>query len=160
MAGTEEARATPTFPAVVQRHYGLATVAVDPPQGCQLCHVDDIGGTPMTLRPFGRLLSVQFGVAAYDDASLEAALTALDSQDPQLGAEIKNGGNPNTGSAPGGPTADGGAAPLAGATPIANADPVPGYGCTIGSPKSGRAAAFWPIGVLTATLTLRRRRRG
>jgi hypothetical protein len=154
MACTEEARATPTFPDVVQSHYGLSAKPVDPPQGCMLCHVDDVGGAPTTLRPFGRHLFNEYRVVAYDDASLRAALTLLDSQEPGLAAVIKSGGDPNNGPAGGGATTDGGVA-------IASdgiTDPVPGYGCMMCAPRNARGIP-WAIGSLGGAWMLRRRRR-
>jgi hypothetical protein len=151
--------ATPTFPADVQTYYGLATVPVDPPNGCRLCHTDDIGGTPTTLRPFGRLLYTQLSVLPYDDQSVRSALMQLDTQYPTLAAAIKSGGDPNN--APTTPSSgamtDGGAAVPVNAIP---ADPIPEYGCTIGRARLGNALSLvWPIGSSLALLAFRRHRR-
>jgi hypothetical protein len=151
LAWGRDSQATPTFPAVVQSYYGLSSVPIDPPQGCRLCHVDDIGGTPTTLRPFGRMLYTQFGVVPYDDQSLRSALMALDSQYPIAAAEIKSGADPNTAEAPAVDAGAGGGGSRVGG------DPVPYYGCAIHA-RANAAAGGWPIGALLALVALRRRK--
>jgi hypothetical protein len=131
------ARATPSFPADVQIHYGLSAVPVDPPLGCELCHMDDSGGLPPTLRPFGRLLYTQLGVQPYDDASLKTALGELDTQYTNLADDIATGKDPNDDLAGG---SEGGAA--------IDQDPVPMYGCAV-APGS-RAGAWGTAGIFAA----------
>lgn len=149
----EDAGATQEFPGVVQSYYGLSAVPVDPPMGCRLCHIDDNGGTPTTLRPFGRMLYIQFAVVPYDDQSLRSALMALDSQDPIAVAEIKSGADPNTAEAPANPDAAAGPGGVANAT---GGDPVPWYGCAI-QPRANGPAGGAPLGALVILLALRRR---
>jgi hypothetical protein len=158
-AWTATAHATQEFPDVVKSYYDLSMHAVDQ-QGCQLCHVDDMGGPPTTLRSFGRLLFNEFNVAPYDDGSLRSALMALDSQEPMLGADIKSGADPNNDptlgmSVTNGDSGGGGSA----ATTTTITDPVPGYGCAIG--PSGRSSkgrtVCGPLGALALVLALRRR---
>ncbi len=115
------ARATPSFPGDVELHYGLTSVPVDPPLGCELCHADDSGGDPTTLRPFGRLLYVQLDVQPYDDASLQSALGTIDTQYTNLADDIATGRDPNDDLGGGG---EGG---------VIDADPVPTYGCAVGA---------------------------
>jgi hypothetical protein len=105
------AGATSSFPGVVQQHYMLMQVAVDPPLGCRLCHVDDSGG--VNLRPFGLLLSGTYGVQPYDEGSLRTALAALDAQNSPLAQDIKDGVDPNL--------------------EAGNGDPSPAYGCSAAS---------------------------
>jgi hypothetical protein len=129
------ARATPSFPGDVQTHYGLSGPPF-PPNGCQLCHQDDNGGDPTTLRPFGRLLYTQFHVQAYDDDSLRTALGELDTQYMNLADDIATGKDPNVDLSGG----EGG---------IANPDPIPMYGCAVGA---GSAAGHRGVALAFAAL--------
>jgi hypothetical protein len=113
------ARATPTFPGVVKDHYMLAAVPVDPPLGCMLCHTTDVGGASQ--RPFGLLLSSQYGVRQNDEGSLKSALSALDAQGSKLSQDLRTGIDPNI--------------------DVTN-DPTPLYGCGVmSSPGAALAAA-------------------
>jgi hypothetical protein len=140
------AHATPTFPGDVEVHYGLNAVPVDPPNGCELCHQDDLGGDPTTLRPFGRLLYTQFHVEPYDDDSLRSALGQLDSQYTNLADDIATGKDPNSDIGGG----EGGVA--------IHVDPVPMYGCAVGAGSRGSGAAVI-FGALAAAAIYRPKRR-
>jgi hypothetical protein len=141
------ARATPDFPAVVEATYGLNSVPVDPPLGCELCHQDDSGGLPSTLRPFGRLLYDQFHVQAYDDDSLRTGLAQLDAQYMNLGDDIATGKDPNVDLSGG----EGG---------IVDPDPVPMYGCAVGpGSRAGGSGAAGIFAVFAAIALYRPRRR-
>jgi hypothetical protein len=129
------ARATPDFPAVVVKTFDLPAIQIDPPQGCELCHTSDSGGT--SLRPFGALL-LQYGVQPYEETTLEQALGEVEQNEPQLVADIKAGRDPND---------DTGSADVH----------TPEYGCAAaGAPAHGRLA--WLAALAPLALTLRRRR--
>jgi hypothetical protein len=85
--------ATPDFPAVVAQYLSLPSLAIDPPQGCKLCHPTDAGGT--SLSPFGTLV-LQDGAVPYDESSLRNALAQIELDDPQLIDDIKAGRDPNS----------------------------------------------------------------
>ncbi len=91
------ARATPDFPAVVVRALELPGITIDPPQGCELCHTSDSGGT--SLRPFGTVVQ-QYGAQPYQENTLEAALGQIAQNEPQLVADIKASKDPNTDTGP------------------------------------------------------------
>lgn len=65
------ANATDGFPGVVRRFVGASA---DPP--CAICHAGGQTGRGTVTTPFGQALLAR-GVVAYDDASLERALTQL-----------------------------------------------------------------------------------
>jgi len=111
---TASAAATPTFPGDVVAQLDLSTVTIDPPQGCKLCHINEAGGDPLTI--FGGLLK-SFGAVAYSDASLRAALADVQSNYPQLIADIQQGVDPNT-------------------DPTIGSRPTPEYGCAAIAPLS------------------------
>jgi hypothetical protein len=92
VAASRRAEATPDFPAVVVQTLGLPQVTIDPPQGCRLCHTTDQGGT--SLRPFGTLMQ-QYGAQPYQPSSVQAALAAVEQNEPQLVDDIKAGRDPN-----------------------------------------------------------------
>ncbi|HZU82636.1 MAG TPA: hypothetical protein VE987_06955 [Polyangiaceae bacterium] len=149
------ARATPDFPDTVRKFYALPAV-VDPPNGCQVCHVDDNGGGPTTLRPFGQLLSQQYLVNPYDETSLTSALGELASQQPLVASDLMNGRDPNGDVGVTSTTLADGAVASTGASPL---DPTPSYGCSTaaadlrgGGPPLGVASAC------AATLLLLARR--
>src|SRR5262249_1648513 len=133
--------------------YMLPAITVDAPQGCQLCHVDDVGGGTSTLRGFGRLM-VQLGVVQYDETSLKAALATLDADYPGFAADIKAGRDPNNDPSGSGSSGEGGAT-FASNTPI---DPQPAYGCEVGRGR-GRLAGGGLFLLFAIALGTRRRRR-
>jgi len=129
------ASATPDFPAVVVKTLELPGITIDPPQGCELCHTSDSGGT--SLRPFGALL-LQYGTQPYEESTLEQALGQLTQDEPQLVADIKASRDPND---------DTGSADVH----------TPEYGCTV-RPAPGPRGLVWatPLGALAA-LSLRKK---
>lgn len=154
---TTDARATPDFPGKVQDYYHISTLP-ESPMGCGLCHQSDSGGDPTTLVLFGRLLFAQYGVVAYNENSLQAALVALDRDDPVLGADIRNGRDPNgdlggNGQSGGGASAEGG--------PVSEifSDPVPQYGCHVDSAVRGPRRSWSPLALAVAVILAARRRR-
>lgn len=112
---TASAAATPTFPNDVVMQLNLPTVTIDPPSGCKLCHVNEVGGDPLTV--FGGLLK-SFGAVKYDDASLHAALANVQSNYPQLITDIQQGIDPST-------------------DPTIGNRPTPEYGCAAIAPLPG-----------------------
>jgi hypothetical protein len=92
LAHASSARATPDFPAVVVKVLDLKAITIDPPQGCELCHTTDSGGT--SLRPFGTLLQ-QYGAQPYQENTLEAALGQVAQNEPELIADIQASKDPN-----------------------------------------------------------------
>lgn len=135
---TASAAATPTFPGDVIAQLGLPMVTIDPPAGCKLCHVNEIGGDPLTT--FGGLVK-SFGAVKYNDASLLAALANVQSNYPQLITDIQQGVDPNT-------------------DPTIGSRPTPEYGCAAIAPlpaKESVAALATAMG-LALTLGWRRRR--
>jgi hypothetical protein len=146
-SSSTRASATPEFPGVVEQTLGLTSLAIDPPQGCTLCHTSDAGGT--SLRAFGELL-LQYGTQPYEDSTLEQALAEVDQNEPQLITDIKAGRDPND---------DPNVAPL----------PTPEYGCNVAakprspaipSPALIVVAAGGALVVRSARGRRRRRRRG
>jgi hypothetical protein len=136
VTSTTGAAATPDFPAVVVQELGLPGITVDPPQGCTLCHATDAGGT--SVKPFGQLLE-QYGVKAYDEASLRQALSQLQVDEPALVEDIREGRDPSSDT-----------------TSVHS----PAYGCGVGRRRTGGDGR--PVFAAVATLgiaALRRRRR-
>jgi hypothetical protein len=89
------ARATPGFPDAVRAH-----LALDATPQCQLCHTDG-GNSGTATQPFA-LSMLERGLLAFDVASLEFALDAMDADGVDSdgdGAtdvqELREGGNPN-----------------------------------------------------------------
>ena len=98
------ARATPDFPPQVEKCLGLAagTIAmIEPPTGCQLCHVSPGGGGP--LRDFGVLMQANGAMQSQASETACNALTAIEAMDPQLITALKSGMDPNSISADVGP---------------------------------------------------------
>jgi hypothetical protein len=92
------ALAHPGYPQIVKQVLGVDPAVFDPPQGCQLCHTSDSGGTA-SLRPFGVKLVSTYGLdpsaATEDDGSLTAALQGLEMGDAQIAQDLKMGMDPN-----------------------------------------------------------------
>jgi hypothetical protein len=109
------------YPLVVDKWLGTSGLIekIEPPTGCQLCHVSDQGGT-VDLRPFGDLLVETYGIqrTAEEDTVLAAALDGLQSANPTLFADIQHGMDPNTDPAL-----------------TAHELPQPEYGCSLGAPR-------------------------
>jgi uncharacterized protein (TIGR03382 family) len=99
---SRRAEAHPDFPSTVDTDLGLTgSVTVEnvfPPSGCQLCHTSP-GGATISLTPFGERLVIMYGVSsdvATDDPSeVTAALAAMQTQDPKLIEDLKNGKDPS-----------------------------------------------------------------
>src|SRR3974390_2456788 len=83
------------FPPVVDRTLMLSESIekVFPPDGCTLCHLSESGGLN-SFRPFGALIH-QSGAHAGDTASLQAALSAVEVNDPQFIKDLQSGHDPN-----------------------------------------------------------------
>jgi hypothetical protein len=134
------------YPAVVDTWLGKSGLiqTIEPPMGCELCHVSDQGGT-VELRPFGDLLVANYGLprTAEEDTVLMGALAGLKAANPKLFTDMQHGVEPNT-------------------DPALTAEelPQPEYGCSVARAKSGGPLG---IGILFAGLplacALRRRRR-
>ena len=127
------ASATPDFPAVVVKTLDLPGITIDPPQGCELCHATDAGGT--SLRPFGTIL-LQYGTQPYQENTLEAALGQVAQNEPQLLADIKAGKDPNDDSS-------------------STVMPTPEYGCATAPARSAPEGWLPVFGALVA-LAVRR----
>ncbi len=71
--------------------------SIEPPMGCQLCHVSDQGGT-VELKPFPNLLVASYGLTktAEEDAVLMGALAGLKAANPVLYTDMQHGIDPNT----------------------------------------------------------------
>jgi hypothetical protein len=94
------ASAHPGYPSVVDKWLGTNGIIEmsQPPKGCQLCHLSDVGGTPQ-LRPFGTLLVATYGLVkgtVEEDSSLANALDQLKSADPKLFMDMQRGTDPNS----------------------------------------------------------------
>jgi MYXO-CTERM domain-containing protein len=103
-ASSSSARATPDFPAQVEKCLGLeaGTLAtVEPPLGCKLCHVSPEGSGP--LNDFGVLMQANGAVPFQASATACKALTAVEAMDPQLITALESGMDPNSISANVGP---------------------------------------------------------
>jgi hypothetical protein len=145
-AGT--AWATPTFPDVVQTSLSLT---YSPP--CSICHAGGLTQRGTVSTPLGRSLRAR-GLAAYDEASLRAALAALaanrvDSDgDGNVDVdELIAGDDPNRSSRPGG------------ISDSAGELVPPEYGCSVAGPsRFSRPPGPIALAVaLGASLCLRRR---
>jgi hypothetical protein len=76
-----EASASDTYPAAVQKYWGMGTRPLPVPgKGCQLCHKDDIGGKGKATQPFGITLHQKFHVAGANVGSLRTGLAQVQSQ--------------------------------------------------------------------------------
>jgi len=64
------ARATPNFPAAIQRDLQLSA-----PPACTICHATNDGGPGTVVKPFGKYL-VSRGLAPFDESSLAGSLAA------------------------------------------------------------------------------------
>lgn len=91
-----DAEATPDFPSVVVQQLGLSQVTIDPPSGCKLCHVSEQGGTDLS--SFGALL-YGYGAQRYNQQSLRQALSEVQTEEPQLIDDVRNGVDPNAAAA-------------------------------------------------------------
>jgi hypothetical protein len=101
---TSSARATPDFPAQVEKCLGLeaGTLAlVEPPTGCELCHVSPQGSGP--LRDFGVLMQANGALPLQASSTACKALAAIEAMDPQLITALESGTDPNSISANVGP---------------------------------------------------------
>jgi hypothetical protein len=92
------ARATPDFPGAVAGYLMLPSdwiaSKVDPPDGCHLCHVNgSAGGEPLT--DFGSLMQANGAIAYAASTTAGPALSAIESMEPQLITDLKNGTDPN-----------------------------------------------------------------
>jgi hypothetical protein len=115
----------------------------EPPMGCQLCHVSDIGGT-VELKPFGNMLVATYGLskAVMEDTVLMGALAELKATNPMLYADMQKGIDPNTDPAL-----------------TAHELPQPEYGCSAGAaPNSPRWSAIL-LAIVSLAAGLRRPRR-
>jgi len=118
--------------------------AIEPPMGCELCHVSDQGGT-VELKPFANLLVAGYGLpkTAEEDTALMGALAGLEAADPTLYKDMQHGIDPNT-------------------DPALTAQelPQPEYGCSVAlAPSGGPKSIAILAGVLSLAEVLRRRRR-
>ena len=64
------ARATPNFPAAIERDLQLASAPA-----CTICHATNSGGAGTVVKPFGKYL-VSRGLTPFDENSLAGALAA------------------------------------------------------------------------------------
>jgi MYXO-CTERM domain-containing protein len=152
-----DAGATPTFPATIRSAESLTYTPA-----CTLCHrgVPSVG---TVTTPFGINMR-QRGLVAYDEASLRAALAAMESDQvdsdgdgtPDID-ELRAGTDPNSATAA--PSPDGGSSSSGGGQPPAAPnfpDPSYGFGCGAGVGSSGSAAG---IALMALALLARRRKR-
>jgi MYXO-CTERM domain-containing protein len=142
LAAARQARATADFPSKVDQHLMLPAgkiASIFPPDGCHLCHVNEIGGDPLTT--FGILMKSN-GAVKNEDATVGPALDAIQMQDPQLIADLTMGKDPN----------------LDMMQPTLSTDPVPGYGCLSVTPH-GPARLAGPLLLAGLGLSVARRRR-
>jgi hypothetical protein len=138
LCGTTAAHAHPGYPATVGAALHVDVPKIDPPSGCQLCHTDPAGGTP--LRPFGQRLVATYGLdsspSAENDPSLVQALMGLQMGDPLLAQDLQKEIDPNP--------------------DVTNA-PTPQYGCALASdPRSEQESAV-AIAALLAAVFARRK---
>jgi hypothetical protein len=141
--GTTAGYGHPGYPATVGAALHVDVPKIDPPSGCQLCHTDPAGGTP--LRPFGQRLVATYGLdsspSAENDPSLVQALMGLQMGDPLLAQDLQKEVDPNR--------------------DVTNA-PTPQYGCTtLASAASRRSAPQGPLlvaGLLVSAFARRRAR--
>ena len=89
LAAPKPARAQTGYPAIIDMTLGVDVAKLDPPNGCQLCHTSNSGGTT-SLTPFGTLLVSKYGLISTTvetsgaDQSLVSALKSLRTNDPKL----------------------------------------------------------------------------
>jgi len=142
LSGADDAGAHPGYPPIVDATLGIDVTKIDPPMGCQLCHTDPGGGTP--LRPFGQRLVATYGLdsnaSTENDNSLQIALEGLQSGDPTLVQDLQKGVDPN---------------------PDVTNDPLPEYGCSAGStpPTAGALASLLSALLFLSLAVVRRSRR-
>jgi hypothetical protein len=142
------AQATPEFPAAVDKDLMLTkTVETTfPTQGCRLCHpTESPPASNPPLKPFGEIL-FGYGTRPDDVASLQAALTLVQQNEPWLLVDLMSGEDPN----------------LDEHQP--SSLPTPDYGCSLGAaPVSGgtpwAAGPFGALLVLAPLVRLARRAR-
>jgi hypothetical protein len=135
--GTTAARGHPGYPATVGAALHVDVPKIDPPSGCQLCHTDPAGGTP--LRPFGQRLVATYGLdsspSAENDPSLAQALVGLQMGDPVLAQDLQKGLDPNP--------------------DVTNA-PTPQYGCALASDPGEPESAVAIAGLLAVVFARRK----
>jgi hypothetical protein len=135
------AGAHPGYPSIVNSTFNIDVTKFEPPMGCQLCHTDPGGGSP--LRAFGqRLVStydLDSNASTENDNSLTIALKGMQSGDPLLVQDLQKGTDPN---------------------PDVTNDPLPQYGCSAvrGARDNGGAASLGAA-LLVLSLPLVRRNR-
>jgi MYXO-CTERM domain-containing protein len=101
---SSNAHATPDFPPQIEKCLGLeaGTLAmVEPPTGCELCHVSSQGSGP--LRDFGVLMQANGAMPLQASSTACKALMAIEASDPQLITALESGMDPNSISANVGP---------------------------------------------------------
>jgi hypothetical protein len=132
------AKAYMGYPVVVDTWLGTAGLdeMIEPPMGCQLCHVSDQGGT-VELKPFGNLLVATYGLpkTAEEDAALMGVLAGVKAANPTLFKDMQKGIDPN-----GDPAL------------TAQELPQPEYGCSTAGRTAGGGAPW--LAVLFATVPL------
>ncbi|OJH41807.1 thrombospondin type 3 repeat-containing protein [Cystobacter ferrugineus] len=143
LLGATAAKATPTFPGVINSELGGATSV-----SCPLCH-QGMPSVGTVTTPFGKSILAR-NVEPGNEASLRKALAELDTEKVDSDGdgtpdteELKAGRNPNSSD---GTTGPGGEDPGGD-----NVLPDPSYGCA--------AAPGAPVGLLLGGLWLLRRRR-
>jgi hypothetical protein len=98
VAWSATAEAYMGYPPVVDTWLGKDGLVqkIEPTMGCQLCHVNDQGGT-VELKPFGNLLVASYGLpkTAEEDVALRGALAELQAANPTLFADMQKGIDPN-----------------------------------------------------------------
>lgn len=179
IAAPRAAHATPGFPGEIQTHLGLSA---PPPSSCSLCHTTgSAGGRGTVNTPFG--VSVRgHGCVAYDNASLDSALDAMDKDGTDSDGdkvpdvtELRNGTDPNVNDVTvtvndAGVTViqEGGTGATGGGTTSSDAPPPPEYGCTSSAAGVGSGDApldfVLGLGLITMSMAIvraveRRRRR-
>jgi hypothetical protein len=145
VAWSATGRAFDGYPALVDTWLGKEGLIqkIEPPMGCQLCHVSDQGGT-VELRPFGNMLVASYGLptTAMQDATLMGVLAELKAADPTLFADMQEGIDPN-----GDPAL------------TAHELPQPEYGCSTAGAGPRGGATRWPSMLLAIVPLAGARRR-
>jgi hypothetical protein len=148
LAWSADADAHPGFPPRIDTVLDLTGKAkletAFPTMGCQLCHQSAGGGNE--LRPFGNLLVTNYGLSdsasIEDDASLDAAIMALEAGDPDAVTDLKAGMDPNNDP-----------------QVFQGALPTPTYGCSLSVVRSGDQPASVALAPLVLLIGARRLRK-
>lgn len=146
VAWSPSASAYMGYPPVVDTWLGKPGLVekMEPPMGCQLCHVSDQGGT-VELKAFGNLLVSQYALptTAEEDSALMGVLAEVKAANPTLYADMQDSIDPNDDPAL-----------------TAHELPQPEYGCSTGPLR--RAGRPWPaivLGLISLAAARRRSRR-